>query len=216
MKFCQKYSEGSADDWKCVLWTDELPFELFHPSNHQNDRIWCRNSSEVLPQETVKFPPKIMTWGMMSHQTLSELHIVPPKQTVDASYYVSEILAKTCKDVLKRKRKTRTILQRRMLADPLKATLMLDGAPADRAKITQEWCRTHLSNFWSKEEWPVNSPYLNPIENLWAILKQKLGEKPQSKNLEELKISHKMAWSDIELSFWRIYSQGCLIGLENV
>ena len=43
----------------------------------------------------------------MSHQALSELYILPPKQTLDASYYVSEILAKTCKDALKRKWKQR-------------------------------------------------------------------------------------------------------------
>ena len=77
---------------------------------------------------------------------------------------------------------------------------MQDGAPSHKAEITQEWCRTHLSNFWAKEEWPGNSPDLNPIENLWAILKQKLDELPQSKNLEDLKSSLKFAWSSIEPS----------------
>ena len=75
-----------------------LPFELFYSTNPQNDRIWCRKSSKVAPQEKVKFPPKVLVWGMMSNQALSELHIIPPKQTVNASYYVSEILAKTCKE----------------------------------------------------------------------------------------------------------------------
>ena len=50
-----------------------------------------------------------------------------------------------------------------MIVNPLRATLMQDGAPSQSAKITQEWCRTHLSSFWAKEEWPGNSPDLNPI-----------------------------------------------------
>lgn len=97
LNFCQKYSEWSIDDWKCILWTDESPFELFNSSNHQNDRMWCYNSSEVTPLETIKFPPKIMVWGMMSHQVLSELHFVPAKQSENASYYVSEYWLKPVK-----------------------------------------------------------------------------------------------------------------------
>ena len=200
LEFCRKYSVWLVEDWKCILWTDESPFELFHPSNHQNDRVWCHNSSDVLPQETVKFPQKIMVWGMMSHQVLSELHIVPPKRTVNASYYVSEILTKTCEDALNRKRKTGAILEKRMIAAPLKATLMQDGSPPHRANITQNWCKNHLPNFWAKEKWPGNSPDLNPIENLWSILKQRLDQLPQSYNLENLKKSLKIAWSNIDPS----------------
>ena len=58
----------------------------------------------------------------------------------------------------------------------------------------------HLPNFWAKEKWPGNSPDLNPIENLWSILKQRLDELPQSNNLENLKKSLKMAWSNIDPS----------------
>ena len=56
-------------------------------------------------------------------------------------------------------------------------------------------------NFWAKEKWPGYSPELNPIENIWSILKQRLDELPQSNNLEMLKKSLKMAWSNIDPSF---------------
>ena len=51
LNFCRKYSKWTVDDWRAILWTDVSPFELFHSTNPQNDRIWCRNSSEVTPQE---------------------------------------------------------------------------------------------------------------------------------------------------------------------
>ena len=48
---------------------------------------------------------------MMSRQALSELHIVPQGQTITGAYYRDYILAKTCKDALKRKAKRGTILK---------------------------------------------------------------------------------------------------------
>ena len=41
-------------------------------------------------------------------------------------------------------------------------------------------------NEWMVLEWPVNSPDLNPIQNLWAILKQRLRKQTVFwENLEE-------------------------------
>ncbi|KAI6648390.1 hypothetical protein LOD99_8180 [Oopsacas minuta] len=137
MEFCQKFSVWPVDDWKCILWTDESPFELFHSSNHQNDRVWCHNSSDVLPQETVKFPQKIMVWDMKSHQALSELPFVPPKRTVNASYYVSEILTKTCKDALNRKQ-NRDNTRKENNSRPVEG------------HIDARWCSSPQSQYYSR------------------------------------------------------------------
>ena len=44
LKFCQERKEWSVNEWQRVIFSDESPFELFHPPNRQNDRIWsdCR------------------------------------------------------------------------------------------------------------------------------------------------------------------------------
>ena len=51
----------------------------------------------------------------MSHCAVSDLHIVPQKQTVIAAYYRNNILEKTCLDAIERKRKTGNITERAML-----------------------------------------------------------------------------------------------------
>ena len=56
------------------------------------------------------------------------------------------------------------------------AIFQQDGAPAHRAKKTQEWFRTNFPDFWAKDEWPGNSSGLSPIENLWALVQQKLSQ----------------------------------------
>ena len=54
-------------------------------------------------------------------------------------------------------------------------TFQQDGAPAHTANTTQQWFREQKIDFISKEQWPLSSPDLNPMDySVWSILKQKL------------------------------------------
>ena len=47
---------------------------------------------------------------------------------------------------------------------------MQDGAPAHKSNLTQQWFLNRNIPFIPREEWPGNSPDLNPIENFWDLL----------------------------------------------
>ncbi len=61
--------------------------------------------------------------------------------------------------------------------------LQQDLAPAHSAKTTSTWFKDHDIPVLN---WPANSPDLNPIENLWGIVKRKM-RYARPNNAEELK-----------------------------
>ena len=68
---------------------------------------------------------------------------------------------------------------------------MNDGAPCHQAQIVKSWLAEQHVNVSSP--WLGNSPDLNPIENLWVILKRKVAARnPTSHN--DLKEAIKHVW----------------------
>ena len=156
--FARNHKNWTVEDWRKVLWLDESPFELFSTLNRQNDRVWSKNGKKITPVLKVKFPARVMVWGMMSHRVLSELHIIPQKQSVNAAYYRDDILGVTCLNAVSRSFATGSIMERSMLVNMSALLFMQGGAPAHTAKNTQEWCGNNFPRFRKKGEWPANSP----------------------------------------------------------
>ncbi len=68
-----------------------------------------------------------------------------------------------------------------------------DLAPAYTAKGTKSWFNDHGVTVL---DWPANSPDLNPIENLWGIVKRKMRD-TRPNNADDLKATVKETWASI-------------------
>lgn len=75
-------------------------------------------------------------------------------------------------------------------------TYLLDGAPAHRAKSSKAFIQQQ--NISVLKDWPPNSPDLNPIENAWAWLKQKLYLK-QHDSLDHMWQEAQQIWNSMPL-----------------
>ncbi len=71
--------------------------------------------------------------------------------------------------------------------------LQQDLTPAHSAKTTSKWFADHDITVL---DWPANSPDLNPIENLWGIVKRKISN-IRPNNTDQLKAAIKATWASI-------------------
>ncbi len=71
-----------------------------------------------------------------------------------------------------------------------------DLAPAHTVKCTKSWFNDHGVTVLN---WSANSPDLNPIENLWSMVKRKMRD-TRPNNVDDLKAAIKAAWASLHLS----------------
>lgn len=112
--------------------------------------------SETCVAQTVKHPTTVMVWSIISAKGTGRLYIV--EGTMNQHQY---------KKVLE----TRLLPQLRDWFPDEDCVFMHDGAPCHKAKsVTKFLTENHVQTL----PWPGNSPDMNPIENLWAVVKKRL------------------------------------------
>ena len=76
-----------------------------------------------------------------------------------------------------------------------------DGAPSHTARSTQTYLEAHTEVFINKNQWPPNSPDLNPMDyGIWAAMDEKL-RKLQSNNLQDLQRNITNVWRRLSQRF---------------
>ena len=133
-----------------------------------------------------------MVWAGISSKGRTPLVFILPGVKYNAVKYLELVLKPIVKDLGKTMFNNRPFL------------FQQDGAPAHTANINQEWLRTNIPDFISKEEWPPSSSDLNPLDfSIWSILETNACS-TSHKSIESLKSSLCREWARIPQETMRI------------
>jgi len=147
------------DNWKRTLFTDETSFQLFRNTITQ----WYKGKRPVRP--IPKNRQKIHAWGGFSAYGKTSLYCFTG--IMNAEFYVT-ILEEQLPEV------------REMLGNNWR--FQQDNDPKHTSRLAKNFLQENVPVVM---DWPSNSPDLNPIENLWALVKRNV-EKRKPKNLDDL------------------------------
>lgn len=174
-----------------IMFTDESFMLLNSKPNRQNMRIRTESKENVPIVGIPKFPGKIMVAGGITRSGKTPLIIIPPNTNVNGDYYRKYILPIYLE----------SLRDPSLIPEPKYATFMQDGAPCHTSNDTIEMIEDNVSSVWSRGLWPGNSPDINPIEHVWAILQNSLFKEPKPKSINDLISRVRKEWEKLPIGY---------------
>jgi transposase len=177
LQFCRKYRSWTEKDWEKVMFSDESTFRLVNPRAQKVRRPTQANRyKQKYVVVNVKHSASVMVWGCFSGiGGCGSLFFLPPKTTMNGERYM-EMLREKLLFWMKHHKATH---------------FLQDGALCHKSKKVMAFLQEQS---FSVMDWPGNSPDLNPIENLWSIIKGQLKKRENITSLPLLIKAIKEIW----------------------
>lgn len=174
--------ENAGRDWDSVIFSDEASFWL----KRRRKRVRVASGEEATCP-TVKHPQKVHAWACISSNGYGG--IATFRQNMDARFF-------------------KRILQTAMLPSAAALfpdqptsdwTLLQDRDPKHRSRMATKYLdNKNVQVLWN----PPQSPDLNPIENCWTPLKDKIGERHPTSAAQLENAIHSM-WATMDEALLR-------------
>ena len=166
-------------DWNRIVFTDETTVRL-------NQLKWCvwNLSGKRKVFRTVKYPVKVNLWGCFSCNGLGRIYCFRENLKADLLCKIyKRCLLPTARDHFGR--------------NATDWELQEDNDPKHMSRLAKQW---RSNNSIQRIDWPFMSPDLNPIENIWKLLKMNLA-KTKSSNLQGISFSDKKRMEEFSKGF---------------
>jgi transposase len=189
LRWAKAHVDWTYDDWARVIWSDETKVDRFGSDGRYYS--WKRDSEELQSrhvQQTFKHGGgNIKLWSCITVHGIG--YIVKIDETLDKTLYENIL-----KDDLIHTVNEYKINKQKMI-------FQHDNDPKHTAGNIKNWL---AKQEFKVMEWPAQSPDLNPIENMWALLKQRL-----YRNYEQPPKGMNEHWERIHETWYKITKEEC-------
>lgn len=179
--WAKEHLQWTTEQWKRVLWSDESPFVIYGTARQRVWRLPNERYSPTTTRATVKHSVKVMVWGCFAASGVGTLHLI--EGTMDRNVYKNILIHQMKPSAKKIFQDDKFIFQH-------------DNDPKHTAKCVKSYLEKQSFETMS---WPAQSPDLNPIENLWAIIEYRLRDRRCS-SAQDLYSAIKTEWERLEPS----------------
>ena len=176
-------------DWSMVIFTDETTFSQFGKPK----KVW-RQKGEIIKVPTVKHSGKVHVYGCFSEKGFGNIYCFTENLTGDLLCTIYENTLLPSAGIFFGEDNYNWILQE-------------DNDPKHTCGKAKKWRKENNVN---RISWPAQSPDLNPMENVWAVLKANVGNyKPSS--IKELTRIIKKEWKKLD----KIFAENLVSSMKN-
>ena len=183
LQFCEANRKRS---WGAVMFTDRTKFPFSYPGVKVHPVTWVVEGSKRRRRRarSVNHAQVVNVYAGICKYGVTRFHVVAGTSGHHTAYknkkgqVARNITASEYEAVVKQ-----TFMPEgtRLFSNQGVSTWVLqqDNDPAHRAAgpIVQQWNAQHASSVSVLQNWPANSPDLNPIENFWGYLQRKMDAK---------------------------------------
>lgn len=179
LSFAEGYGGWSAEEWERVIFSDETHIE-----------IWGRTKVWVQRPPGTAFDAEYLTNRMPHSERVSLWGCFCARGVGQAEIFVGSFDAAKYVDILQH-----NLLQTALHFYPREHWFFQqDNAPQHKSRAATQWFHNHGVTLL---DFPPYSPDLNPIENLWAIVKTRV-EKRLARTTDELERILKEEWEALD------------------
>jgi len=166
-------------DWSKVIFTDETTFSQFNKPR----KVW-RQKGEIIKAPTVKHSGKVHVYGCFSEKGFGKIYCFTENLNADLLCTIYETTLLPSAGIFFGKNNHSWKLQE-------------DNDPKHTSGKAKKWKK---DNDIKRISWPSQSPDLNPMENVWAVLKANVSNYKPSSTKELIRIIKK-EWEELDKVF---------------